>query len=178
MATYSLVDRGRRLKELRKKKRYTITALAERAGLSPNTVRAVEHGQPVHQSSLYAIINALNADQPITGSFPDKTTTSKPLLDEDVDIAWQYHNAPTALRNYVAHLLSAPNYTTFKGPSSPILTLAHELMELKGLQLDAIETLVTFYRESNRRSTGSTRSTRQTKPDTPRHTTTKHRNSA
>ena len=176
MVTNSLSEQGKRLRALRKEKGLTITALAERAHVSPNTVRAAERGQPCHRLSLQSIVDVLNADQ-FTAIYP-KAATTRPLLDEDIAIAIRYHDASTLIRNHVAHCLDLREALALKELSGATLALAHQLSQLTGLQRESIVMLIDFYVESNSRHSDSSRRGRQTKADKPKQTLVRHRNSA
>lgn len=132
-----LLQLGERLKELRKAKDYAITTLAKISGVAPNTIRAIERGKPAHRSSVYRVIDALNASPlPIT----DET-----LLKEDIEVARAYHHAPTRSRNFIAQFLRSGDYLNYRGPDAATTIMVDDAMKLLPEQREAVQSLITFF---------------------------------
>ena len=160
---------GLRLKALRKDKHLPITGLAKLTGVAPNTIRAIERGLPCRRISLQRIVDTLNRPIEKNGNGNGNSKMpERPLLNEDLDIASLYHDAPTMLRNFIAQLLRARDYAAdFQGPDPALLALASELSKLTESQLHTFRVLLSHYQEVNAtvQSASSTDSRRQKKSD-------------
>ena len=101
---------GERIKELRRKRKWTQKDLAAAAHVTENTIRGLEHGTMQTRRPKYeAIVAALGtttellerADQPITDDHPLLVG----LNDQDLQIAQAYSRARTTTRLRVERLL-------------------------------------------------------------------------
>jgi transcriptional regulator with XRE-family HTH domain len=147
-----LTQQAARIKALRIGKGLSVGALAAKAHISPNTIRALERGKRVRGTTVHLLLDALNT-RPIYAS-------EKLLIGEALDVALLYQEATTSIRMFVMDILrQAPQQ-----PDPLLLALAHELGHLTVPERDSIEALLQHYKR-RALSTAKSTSKRRTSPD-------------
>lgn len=104
-----LLEFGLRLKRRREARDLTRSALAELAGITRTTLRALENGaQHPEPSTMARLASALQtSEEALTGTTPIEA--DDPLLarltDEDLEVAQAFHHAPTRIKQRVLGVL-------------------------------------------------------------------------
>jgi transcriptional regulator with XRE-family HTH domain len=102
---------GRYVKALRQERNWSQQKLAHEARLSPNTIRKIERGmkRPPRTATLDRIAKVFHLTTRQLYQGPKGIVATDPQLAglnyEDVEIARQYHDAPTKLRTQIQVLL-------------------------------------------------------------------------
>jgi transcriptional regulator with XRE-family HTH domain len=132
---------GQRVKRLRQRKEWTQAQLAEKAGVTENTIRGLERNTRVTQwPKLQAIAKALGTSPEALMHGDDPIEPSDPrldrLTDEDLLVARRFHDARTSMRQRVMTLLH-------EGEPERVSTLIPRLVKLTGEQFGLLEEFVT-----------------------------------
>ena len=140
----------------------TLQALSAKAGVSPNTIRAIFRGATsVNTALLMQVTHVLVRAEGATTPLPP------PLLPEEISVALAYRRADIKLQGLITHLLMEAKP---KGFDPAILGLAHELNALFPHEQASVRVLIEHFTHS-RRTVWPTKKTvkslraRQKKPD-------------